>query len=651
MGSAEQTTSRSDTVERLHEQLQTSLRELVTSEDWQRALAVAARFHDYSFANTQLIWAQSHARGFTPSRVAGYRMWQQLGRQVCRGERSLQILAPVTRKVTPESGEEEEERRVVGFRVVHVFDITQTDGEPLPEVAAAVVEGDLPAHWERVGELITAAGFGLQVADLDRLGDANGITDWQQRDVVIRASLPGAQRFKTAVHELAHIRLHEPTTQGRPGCRGIVEVEAESVAYMVCAALGIDSTGYSLPYVASWSGGDVDKVAATANRVIGCARDVLTQLEHERRLEQDPPPVESTPRLQVHNREVGEPTPNQQPTRRSELEEVLTAATSIYQRHLRDPKGASAFEFLHQRGIGEEAATRWKLGYAPGSWETLTSALRKQGFTDEVLVESGVVGRARTGRLYDRMRGRLIFPIHDTHGAPRGFAGRLVTGDGPKYLNTPETDLYQKRSLLYGMHLAHQPIIEAGKAVVVEGYTDAIATHQAGFTNVVATGGTALTSQHLEMMGRIITDVTLAFDGDQAGLLAAQRTAELDQLGGVIRFRVARLPEGQDPADLLADASSHLLQEAIAGAIPLEHHLIDQIVQKHNLEEPEAMARAIHAAGSVVSSITEPVDRAQAVTYLANRVGRNEALIQECLEDRTQRPGRQQGREPGRSLA
>ena len=181
-----------EAVERLYDQLQTSLRELVTSEDWQRTLAVAARFHDYSFANSRLIWAHSVSRGFQPSRVAGYRMWQQLGCQVRRSEHGLQILAPVIRRITPENGNEGE-WRVVGFRVVRVFDIAQTDGEPLPEVTAVLVEGDLPSQWERVGELITGAGFGLQVADLDRLGDANGITDWQQRDVVVRASLPCAQ--------------------------------------------------------------------------------------------------------------------------------------------------------------------------------------------------------------------------------------------------------------------------------------------------------------------------------------------------------------------------------------------------------------------------------------------------------------------------
>ena len=391
------------------------------------------------------------------------------------------------------------------------------------------------------------------------------------------------------------------------------------------------------------------KVTATANRVMGCARDVLAQLEHEHLLEHDPVGANNTPSLQSRSREAEETTPTRDPTNRAELEEVLTAATSIYQRQLRDPKGAPALEFLHQRGIGEEAATTWQLGYAPASWHTLTDALRKEGFADEILLESGVVGRARTGRLYDRMRGRLIFPILEESGTPRGFAGRLITGDGSKYLNTPETDLYQKRSLLYGIHLARQPIVDAREVVV--GYTDAIAAHQAGFTNVVATGGTAMTPQHLEILERITTNITLAFDGDQAGLLAAERTAELDRASQGVHLRVARLATGQDPADLLADGSRQLLDEAIASAVPLEHHLIDQIVRQHNLEEPESIARAIHAAGSVVSSIADPAAQAQAVTYLATRVGRDGAVIQGYLEDRAQPPARSRSQSHGRSIA
>ena len=647
METAERKTSRDDTVDRLHQQLQDSLQELVTSEDWQRALSVAARFHDYSFANTRLIWAQSAARGFTPNRVAGYRAWQELGRHVRKGERGLQILAPVIRKVTPDNGEEEE-RRVVGFRVVHVFDIAQTDGDPLPEVPITLVEGDLPSHWEQVRGLITESGFDLQVADLDRLGEANGVTDWKQRDVVVRASLPGAQRFKTAVHELAHIRLHEPNSDGRPSCRGIVEVEAESVAYMVCAGLGVDSAGYSLPYVASWSGGDLTKVSATANRVIGCARTVLTQLERERQLEHEP--VSSRSRIEAQDLEAEQPVGSRQLPRRPDLEEILTASATFYRQQLQDPRAAGAVQFLAQRGIGEEAIDRWQLGFAPASWQSLTAALRKDGFSDDLLLEAGVAARSRTGSTYDRMQNRVIFTIHDHQGTPTGFAGRLLSGDGPKYLNTPETELYQKRSLLYGLHLAHQPIIDTGKAIVVEGYTDAIAAHEAGLTNAVASAGTALTEEHLKTLARITNSVTLAFDGDHAGLQAVERAADLSRADHGVRIHVARLPAGHDPADLLASDGRHSLEDALANVVPLEHHLIDQIVEQHTLDEPEAMARAIRAASPILCSTADVDVRAHATEYLATRVGRDVALVAAYLEETTlpRTLQRQQGH--GRSI-
>jgi len=437
-------------VERLHGQLRESLHALVTSEDWQQALAVAAHFHDYSFANSQLIWSQAVSRGFHPSRVAGYRTWQKLERQVRRGERGLAILAPVIRKI--EVTDSEEERRVVGFRVVHVFDLSQTEGEPLPEARITLVEGDLPAQWGKVTELISGAGFSLQVADVERLGEANGITDWRKREVVVRAGLPGAQRFKTAVHELAHISLHEPNSQGRPNCRGIVEVEAESVTFMICVALGVNTTGYSLPYVASWSGGDLDKVTATADRVIRCAHQVLTDLEGDRRLEHDGSRTITTNRQA--SEEVSPPTADTPEAGRvavGKAEEALRAAVAFYQDQLVQDDQARAF--LKERGINNESVDRWQLGYAPASWDSLVKTLRSEGISDEIILETGLAGRARTGRLYDRMRGRVVFPIHDAGGSPRGFAGRLISGDGPKYLNSPETPLYKKSKLLYGLHL------------------------------------------------------------------------------------------------------------------------------------------------------------------------------------------------------
>ncbi|MGH2351182.1 MAG: DNA primase [Chloroflexota bacterium] len=495
--------------------------------------------------------------------------------------------------------------------------------------------------------MITSAGFSLQVADVDRLGEANGVTDWRDRRVVVREGLPGAQRFKTAVHELAHIQLHEPTSEGRPHCRGIVEVEAESVAYMVCAALGVDSAGYSLPYVASWSGGDLEKVAATADRVIRCARRLLNDLEADREVGRDRSSPEIATRQPPEPRQAGTVLPDPAESAPAndghrELQEALRCTVAFYEGRLNHKDGADARTFLDQRGFTADTASHWQLGYAPATWDSLVKALRSQGVADEAMLEAGLAGRARTGRLYDRMRGRVVFPIFDREGSPRGFAGRLITGEGPKYLNSPETPLYKKSALLYGLHLATPAISEAGQAVVVEGYTDAIAAHQAGITNTVATGGTALTPQHIEVLRPVASTLTLTFDGDQAGLLAAERVAELPRsVVEGLSLQLARLPAGSDPSSLLAGGRSDLLQTALGSSIPLVHHQINQIVAKFALDEPEALIRAIYATRSVLACIEGPDDRTRAISHLAARVGRSPDMIESAL---WASPSRREGR-------
>jgi DNA primase len=637
-----------DAVERLHEQLQVSLRALVSSEDWRQALEVAARFHDYSFANTQLIWAQAKARGFTPTRVAGYLAWQRLGRQVNRGEKGLPILAPVTRSVETEDGEDE--RRVVGFRVVHVFDQSQTDGEPIPEVRPAVLEGELPVQWEKVAKLIRSADFGLELAEVARLGEANGITDWLDRTVIVKESLSGAQRFKTAVHELAHIRLHEPSSGERPDCRGIIEVEAESVAYMVCAALGVDSAGYSLPYVATWSDGNLEKVSETADRVIRCARRMINDIGIDLRLEHDRSMAAATARGQRNERHPLARTLTDGRVRAAELEEALADAVSYYQDQL--DRSSEAQSFLDARAISRESAERWQLGYAVPRWDGLVTALRSQSVSDEVLVEAGLAGRATTGRVYDRMRGRIIFPIHDADGSPRGFAGRLITGHGPKYLNSPQTVLYRKSELPYGLHHAAGPIAERGRAVVVEGYTDAIAAHQAGLDNTVATGGTALTAHQVQALKTRAAAVTLAFDGDRAGLEAAERVADLSPplLHG-LNISMVTLPSGTDPAGLIANGMTDILQAALTNPIPLLHHLIDQTVRRYDLAEVEARARALHRVAPLVDQFCGSGDRQEVVAYLAARLDRDEDYITQALAEAPLARYRRPTRDVTRSLS
>lgn len=637
-------------MDRLHEDLRRDLADMVTSEDWRQALAVAARFHDYSFSNTRLIWSQATERGFVPTRVAGYRTWRGLGRQVRRGEKGLAILAPVVRQVELDDGSEE--RRVVGFRPVHVFDITATEGPPLPEVAPVLLDGDLPECWDQVADLITSAGFGLEVAgDAETLGSANGVTDMVRRQVTIRGDLSGAQRFKTAVHELAHIRLHEPGSDGRPDCRGVVEVEAESVAYMVCGAVGIDSAEYSLPYVAAWSGGDLDKVTATANRVIGSARHVIGQLSRDRSLEPESLTPESSVEKVRETRGAWEMAiePDQTTGSLEDLAVVVETATAFYEQRLAGESGRRGRQYLEARGFELGTAYEWRLGYAPPSWDALTRHLQQLGFDDETITSAGVVGRASDGRLYDLMRGRLIFPILDNTGHPAGFAGRLLTGDGPKYLNGPETNLYAKRELLYGLHAARDEIGHTGTAVVVEGYTDVLAAHQVGIRNVVGTGGTALTSDHLDTLGEHADQIVLAFDGDQAGQLAVEHN--LDAVRNLADVRVARLPAGQDPADLLLARQWDVFGAAVAQAQPLTTHLIDRIVDRHNLDEVEGPVRVLLAAASIVDPIETPAERSAAVAHLATRLGRDQQFIDSAIHRYAGTPNRQRQRGLDRGLS
>jgi hypothetical protein len=256
-----------DKLEELQAQIEAGVAELVGGEDWQRWLSVAARFPRYSFRNQLLILAQRpDARA-----VMGYRAWQALGHQVRRGERSIDILAPCTYKAKakntePESDDPSDEdrddseegrpRRILrGFRVAHVFDISQTDGGHVtPPARPALLEGDAPAGlWDTLAAQIRAAGFTLGRATIP--SRANGVTNFAARTVTIAEHLAAAQACKTLAHELAHTALHDGSEYAM-GCRGRAEIEAESVAYIVCHAAGLTTAAYSFGYVAHWSGGD-----------------------------------------------------------------------------------------------------------------------------------------------------------------------------------------------------------------------------------------------------------------------------------------------------------------------------------------------------------------------------------------------------------
>jgi antirestriction protein ArdC len=266
-----------DRLAAVHGQLAAAVDALVDGPAWRRMLQVAARFHRYSANNVLLISLQRP----DATRVAGYHTWRQLGRQVRKGEAGIAILAPVTVRrlaaadATPPDDPQPDriERTLRGFRVTHVFDVSQTDGPPLPEVRPQLLDGAAPLGvWADLLDQIEAAGYRFGYAEI---APANGRTDHVDRTVMLRPDLTGAQSVKTLAHELAHVLLHQPGELPDGFTLARAEVEAESVAFVVCAAHGVASDDYTVPYVASWAGGDRELVRDAGVRVLSCARQIL----------------------------------------------------------------------------------------------------------------------------------------------------------------------------------------------------------------------------------------------------------------------------------------------------------------------------------------------------------------------------------------
>ncbi|MDE0381977.1 MAG: DNA primase [Rhodospirillales bacterium] len=274
---------------------------------------------------------------------------------------------------------------------------------------------------------------------------------------------------------------------------------------------------------------------------------------------------------------------------------VVEAAAKWFEAELKGPRGGAARDYLEARGVDEAAREQFRLGFASNSRSALRTALEKDGITEAMMLEAGLVIAPDDGRApYDRFRGRVIFPICDRRGRVVAFGGRAL-GDGqPKYLNSPETPLFAKGSLLYGQHLAAPAARKTGQVIAVEGYMDVIALHQAGIAQAVAPLGTALTEHQLEALWRLAADPVLCFDGDEAGARAAARVVDrvlpLINAGRSLRF--ALLPPGQDPDSMLRDGHGRqAMTEIVDAAIPLSAQLWKATAAGRVLDTPEARAR------------------------------------------------------------
>jgi len=305
----------------LHAELVNAVDGLVSSDDWRRAMEFAARFRSRSFNNTLLIWVQhtaAHAAGRvpapTPSYVAGFNQWQQLGRSVEKGQSGYMIQAPVTarfatltptfaeswrrlgRMETPRPGEVVRPR-MIGVKPAYVWDVSQTAGDPVPDrPGPQLLQGDAPEGlWDGLAAQIHERGFRIQrVADAGMIHGANGLTDYTTRTVAVRTDMDDAAQVKTLAHELAHVILHGPDNPDATAHRGIGEVEAESVALMIGAAHSLDASGYTIPYVASWASAVEGKTAtevvqATGERVRATAVTILDKLATVQVGDGDPP--------------------------------------------------------------------------------------------------------------------------------------------------------------------------------------------------------------------------------------------------------------------------------------------------------------------------------------------------------------------------
>ena len=325
--------------------------------------------------------------------------------------------------------------------------------------------------------------------------------------------------------------------------------------------------------------------------------------------------------------------------RREALVAANEAAVDFFHERLRNAADAApARAYLRSRGYDAEMVSEFRIGYSPDRWESLVNHLATLEIDRKIIEASGLATKLSRGTLVDRFRGRVMFPIYDLRGDAVGFGARRLDGDGAKYLNTAETQIYHKSRLLYGLNWAKSEIVKANESVVVEGYTDVIAFHQAGMPIAVATCGTALVEDHLDLLRRFSERIVLAFDSDEAGANAALRGFE-KAIPGDLDLRVAVFPSGRDPADLVRDGERAQLRKAIEESIPLLQFRIEQELSKYDLDEAEARGRAVSAAASLVAIHPNEVVRHEYAVLLARRTGTDRDVVDAAVRRAAHRSG------------
>ncbi len=327
-------------------------------------------------------------------------------------------------------------------------------------------------------------------------------------------------------------------------------------------------------------------------------------------------------------RESEDPRAEEARKRRARLGELLERTAQFYAAYLWESKeAAKARGYLESRGLGEEALRGFGVGYGPSAWDQVLTRGQSAGFGVPELLAAGLVQKGQKGGHYDRFRARIMFPVRDPRGRVEGFGARALRPETkPKYLNSPEGELYRKSRTLYGIDRARSAIAKVGRAVVVEGYTDVLAAHQAGIEEAVAVMGTAITPEQLKQLARYAEEVVLAMDADRAGraaMLRAQRVAGSKKL----RLRVASMPAGEDPADMLQGGGAERLKGLIQDAIELPEFHVRVALDEADLASPTGRDRALDEVVPVLVGMGESISRDELARVVADRLNADPGLV------------------------
>lgn len=315
---------------------------------------------------------------------------------------------------------------------------------------------------------------------------------------------------------------------------------------------------------------------------------------------------------------------------REQLYRLNKLAASFYQQCLQSPQiGQAAREYLERRGIAREIQMKFMLGFAPTGWNNLDAVLRKKNADLQLAESIGLLSFGERG-FYDRFRERLIFPIADARGNILGFGGRVFDNSQPKYLNSPDTRLFHKGYNLYGLNVAKDTIRRIGQAVFMEGYMDVVQAHQAGFTQTVASLGTALTADQVKLIKRYVNEVVLAYDSDNAGRNATLKGVDLFQSQGV-RVKVISLPDGHDPDSYIREFGREAFAERLEQAMDLLDFRIDRALKQNNIVTAEGKSAVVREVLPDLAKLTSVVARDDYVRHLARDLGVNENSIMQEL--------------------